>query len=136
MSTEQTLTRGTRVEITDLNHEWYGFKGEVLDTELGVLVTFERWESSIVTPDQLKVIEQPEPTVGQLVDAMHQEIERVCERKTWAIMSLTIQTLPINREHAVIVRFYNNEALRERGDTPQAALRAMIERLREIGGDK
>ena len=130
MSTEQALAKGTRVD-EDKRHEAVLAH---LEQASKIGATWPAWKQTLLGGTAR--MDPPEPTIGQLVDAMQAEIERVCERKTWAIMSLTIQTLPINREHAVIVRFYNNEALRERGDTPQAALRAMIERLREIGGDK
>lgn len=137
MAEAQALTRGTRVEITDLGHAGYGEQAELRCKVGGGLWMVKLTETAVgfhLKPNQFRVTEQPEPTVGQLVDAMHQEIERVCERMEWTVARTALQSLAIEKEHSVSVRFYETDVMREWGDTPQAALRAMIERLREIAG--
>lgn len=137
MAEAQALTRGTRVEITDLGHAGYGEQAELRCKVGGGLWMVKLTETAVgfhLKPNQFRVTEQPEPTVGQLVDAMHQEIERVCERMEWTVARTALQSLAIEKEHSVSVRFVETDVMREWGDTPQAALRAMIERLREIAG--
>lgn len=93
-------------------------------------------------PGQFRVIDPPEPTIGQLVDAMHQEIECVCREHG---IRLPIIDLDIFGDEVSFVsvkwvdewitgKLENPEY--SKGPTPQAALRAMIERLREIGHDR
>jgi hypothetical protein len=134
MSTEQSLAKGTRVEITDKSYAYYGRQGEIADTPSPnhSYVEVRLLTEHIFRPDQLRVIEQPEPTIGQLVDAMHQEIERVCERMGWILLAVDLQSGFNPSKHQASIQILGRGWIDCTGDTPQAALRAMIERLREI----
>jgi hypothetical protein len=135
MAEAQALTRGTRVEITDLGHAGYGEQAELRCKVGGGLWMVKLTETAVgfhLKPNQFRVTEQPEPTVGQLVDAMHQEIERVCERMGWILLAVDLQSGFNPSKHQASIQILGRGWIDCTGDTPQAALRAMIERLREI----
>lgn len=85
-----------------------------------------------MTGPEADVTDQPEPTVGQLIDAMHQEIERTCERMGWTLLAVDLQSGFNPSKHQTSIQILGRGWIDCTGDTPQAALRAMIERLREI----
>lgn len=138
VSTEQAeLPKGTRVEITDPEHDFFGEQFEVMNAGLGGHFVEVTWSGTrFLTNEQIRVIEQPEPTIGQLVDAMHGEIERVCGTMTLAVKDVQMQWRHMEGSYRVWVAisgFCEHQPVQyTTGSTPQAALRAMIERLREV----
>ena len=81
---------------------------------------------------------QPEPTIGQLVDAMHGEIERI--QAAYEVSEPIVDIQIFGKETSfvrvqwaqidILDKFDNIKYVTAK--TPQAALRAMIERLREV----
>jgi len=81
---------------------------------------------------------QPEPTIGQLVDAMHGEIERI--QAAYEVSEPIVDIQIFGKEASfvrvqwaqldILDKFDNIKYVTDK--TPQAALRAMIERLREV----
>lgn len=136
------IPAGTRVEITDPTHEWYRAKGVVLDDEgvgsnSDVVVIFEQWRSRAFKPNQLRTINSPEPTIGQLIDAIHQVAKK---------HGRTIKRIDLDEGYGEPDNRYGRVALWTKGSgmipdcahgkTPQAALLAMIERLERLDGIK
>ena len=138
MSAQQALAKGTHVEITDPDHPWIGDRAEIVsawdDGLLRIRIPASGFAYAALRPDQFRVIEQPEPTIGQLVDAMHQEIERTCERMGWTLLAVDLQSDFNPSKHQTSIQILGRGWIDCTGDTPQAALRAMIERLQGLEG--
>lgn len=126
--------KGTRVEITDPEHDCFGERFEVVNTGLGGHFVEMTWSGTrFLTNGQFRVITQPEPTIGQLVDAMHAEIERICQKRKVQVIGLNNNCYYHDGDQSeVSVSFSDGERIEKFASTNQAALRAMIERLGEI----
>jgi len=128
--TEGVIARGTKVQITDRGYDLYPLTGHIEG------YNGYRYDVSI---DTCETIEMPredfaviEPTIGQLVDRMHEVIERVSEAKGSKVITTHIDLWVEAEEYRVTVKFSGCDGVSsvfDRANTPQAALTAMIERL-------
>ena len=130
MSTEQALAKGTRVD-EDKRHEAVLAH---LEQASKIVATWPAWKQTLLGGTAR--MDPPEPTIGQLVDAMQAEIERVCERMDLLEPEIRIDIFP-GKKSFVAVRFYEGEELLDNpGCTlepePEAALKAMIKRLEQM----
>lgn len=75
---------------------------------------------------------EPEPTIGQLVDAMHAEIERICGEKTWAIQTVHIDSFVLAGEHQIAVKFDGRSCIARHEPTLRQALTAIIQTLKTL----
>ena len=131
------LPKGTRVEITDTGHVNFGLEVEIKYYTLG-----GQWavkvgtEVDYLATSQFKVLVKPEPSIGPLVGAMHDEINRIRLEKKWGVVSLVIDLRPglvsdVSRFN-VHVEFFESDPIHARGETPRAALEEMIKQLRAL----
>jgi len=135
MADAEKLAKGTRVEITDPRHPWVGDQGEIdspwSDGLWRIRTPTEDFAYTAVRADQFRIME---PTIGQLVDRMHEVIERVSKYEQYSNFAFTITNFSRGGTTQIIVWTGNPNGTTTEGKTPQAALRSMIERLEGMIG--
>lgn len=128
------LPKGTRVEITDWGHASSGVECEIVGerNEEGEypVVILPRYRDTL-NPDQFVVLPVPPPTTGQLYDEMIGVIEQLSERLKMRLTMVALSPPTYERAWRVSVKLnWWAGPIRDFGETPQAALTKMIDRLR------
>ena len=132
--TEQVIAKGTRVEITDVMHRFCGLQAEIIDHDRGEhmprTVRVATTHEGFAFPQQYKVLSEPEPTIGQLVDRMHEAAKTGGHN----VVRFDLDEGYGEGDYrygrvAVWTNLSGMDAYCSHGQTPQAALTAMIERL-------